>query len=870
LLRLLFGRKRKPREIAPEIEDIGDCDAISSHSNLDTDQSADGDGGAAPFDRTQNPVKARKQGDRASLDDVVVVDTDENGKRPHRRRRRPYEQWIVAGIVTFVVAIGLVVSITRFSSPAANQYALFLAAYALLAGIIGVAVTRSPAGWIAWFSMSMFVVVIWWYFIGWQTLPERDKARCEGWWARWVFTWHVDPQLPCLIVGPDGEAQRAPDTPIRADQSELVKWVVPTYRDFVLENKFRALNIDYSVNGGSNLNTGNNLLGLYERESANNRHVEAGVHFLLAGSNGDFDARELYRELVLSEAQQKEAQTSFEGIYKLNGGEGYFRLGQMYLADDALRLPDNPYYAYYPSDEPPYSIHYPDFGVNFLGRDPDHSKAYINMQIAVLCGVTDAIEWRRYIEEIGNVSSRREALRRQAAQELDAASKITDGGFEAYCAGENLRRRIKLLVDPAVIWRFLSDRRPWPTYAELVDKLNLPEYDFREWIGVLVTESIDLYGFKESDYYQSWSEGSLRPYPYGSQGSEYYRNSPGAESTRGPGSSGGGRTGGAPSGSRRGAPGGASGASAAGRGGVDTTARDGLPDECVGLRPGQECPTRFDELACRQNATAILNLGKAYLAAGNVREARRNLQLANDEGRKCQAEAARQAARLLQALNLTCEYSEASLARISRDARNNPEGGLPIRLRALQSALAAHGHYSYRIDGKFGPRTRDAVRKFQADYGFDQTGDLTPIETVYLICSAAEVKSQARSMNTLGFMYMTGLGVVQNTDAGLDWLKKAERQGDPLAKFNLAMIYGTGTIESSYKLCDVAQNFAIADGYLEEAADLGYHKAEQMYRDYLRDTRDVRWRKINKQLEDEREFRKLRMTDVGQACRPNP
>jgi len=119
-------------------------------------------------------------------------------------------------------------------------------------------------------------------------------------------------------------------------------------------------------------------------------------------------------------------------------------------------------------------------------------------------------------------------------------------------------------------------------------------------------------------------------------------------------------------------------------------------------------------------------------------------------------------------------------------------------------------------------------------------------------------------------MYLTGLGVVQNTDAGLDWLKQAgERYQDPPALYNLALVYGTGTIVSSYKLCAVPENLQRADSYLVQAANLGYGPAQRLVNKYGSLLVSDRWEKIKAELELD-EFHKQHMESVGEACQPNP
>lgn len=87
--------------------------------------------------------------------------------------------------------------------------------------------------------------------------------------------------------------------PVLTDLSVLDPWVARAPVAFVLQNKIEALDVNYSILSNSNLNSGNTFLGLFEegmsKVEGNNRRIEAGVHFLLAGANGDYDARELFR-----------------------------------------------------------------------------------------------------------------------------------------------------------------------------------------------------------------------------------------------------------------------------------------------------------------------------------------------------------------------------------------------------------------------------------------------------------------------------------------------------------------------------------------------------------------------------------------------
>ncbi|MEM6852580.1 MAG: peptidoglycan-binding protein, partial [Pseudomonadota bacterium] len=138
-----------------------------------------------------------------------------------------------------------------------------------------------------------------------------------------------------------------------------------------------------------------------------------------------------------------------------------------------------------------------------------------------------------------------------------------------------------------------------------------------------------------------------------------------------------------------------------------------------------------------------------------------------------------------------------------------------------QSALQALGYYTGAIDGAYGPGTRGAVREFQRANGFDETDALSPLQTVSMICNAAESKGDAASQNALGVMYALGLGVVQNTDLALDWLRRASDQNYGEAFYNLALIYGSDRLALSYRLCDVPEDQRRARDYWRQARRLG-------------------------------------------------
>ena len=135
-------------------------------------------------------------------------------------------------------------------------------------------------------------------------------------------------------------------------------------------------------------------------------------------------------------------------------------------------------------------------------------------------------------------------------------------------------------------------------------------------------------------------------------------------------------------------------------------------DECIADWNDLAQERRLDATSCNDSAKRQLNLGEADMAVGRTINARNRLERAIEIGRECQSEYAVLAGKRLAALNLTCEYTPRSLARISRGYYNNPEGGAIIDLPSRQRALKAKGHYPGVVDGKYGPATREAARDF--------------------------------------------------------------------------------------------------------------------------------------------------------------
>ncbi len=268
--------------------------------------------------------------------------------------------------------------------------------------------------------------------------------------------------------------------------------------------------------------------------------------------------------------------------------------------------------------------------------------------------------------------------------------------------------------------------------------------------------------------------------------------------------------------------------------------------------PGQDGPDAASLARC------WLNVGDAYQAVGRTDEARDSWDqslITGSYGGGAQAALIAQQRLQTAVLRLSCPTTPQSLNRIAYGAGQSEDSGDIIQLLSRQRALAALGFYSGPVDGSYGPMTRRSVRDFQREMGFDQTGALTPQETVTLTCHAALNARDADSQNLLGIMFATGLGVEQNIDSALEWLDTAADRGNGGANFNLALIYGTGTIQGSYRLCGLIESPERADSYLRRAADLGHEGAIRLRREFnpASGTASDRWARISAALLSEAE-----------------
>lgn len=281
---------------------------------------------------------------------------------------------------------------------------------------------------------------------------------------------------------------------------------------------------------------------------------------------------------------------------------------------------------------------------------------------------------------------------------------------------------------------------------------------------------------------------------------------------------------------------------------------------------------RWSDGFCQEakNTQSAIQWSRHYLKRGDAESAlerwtsaRGFYRAAMDLGSGVGAQSAIYAAKRIQFQSMTCEYSQESLARIARGYEDNPLGAL-IKMKQKQAALSALGYYNGEIDNRHGPDSRAAIRDFQSDLWFDQTGVLTAEQTVLLVCGGAQIAKDISSQNMLGIMYAGGLGVRQNTDFSLDWLEAAAQRGDADASWNLALLYGTQTVLSSVQICDAVQNAERADSYLKEASDAGHPIAKNLRHKYASKAPAKRWSLISGDLNQPKS-----MTRVGRGCNPN-
>jgi TPR repeat protein len=133
----------------------------------------------------------------------------------------------------------------------------------------------------------------------------------------------------------------------------------------------------------------------------------------------------------------------------------------------------------------------------------------------------------------------------------------------------------------------------------------------------------------------------------------------------------------------------------------------------------------------------------------------------------------------------------------------------------VQYALAGAGDFTERPDGHFGSSARDAIIRWQSGLGLVADGVLTPVQTVALVAVAA-ASGQVESLNTMGVMFASGIGVAQEDHVAARCFGKAAEKSAQ-GKYNLALMLKDGR--------GVPQDTDRATSLLKEAQAEGYGPA---------------------------------------------
>lgn len=109
----------------------------------------------------------------------------------------------------------------------------------------------------------------------------------------------------------------------------------------------------------------------------------------------------------------------------------------------------------------------------------------------------------------------------------------------------------------------------------------------------------------------------------------------------------------------------------------------------------------------------------------------------------------------------------------------------------VQYALGALGHYRGAADGKFGPASREAVRRYQTALGDPVDGTLTAAQVVSLFAAAAD-SGDPSSQVAYGMLLARGAGVAPDDAAAAGWFRKAAAAGNGAGQYNLGLLYLSG------------------------------------------------------------------------------
>jgi uncharacterized caspase-like protein len=124
-----------------------------------------------------------------------------------------------------------------------------------------------------------------------------------------------------------------------------------------------------------------------------------------------------------------------------------------------------------------------------------------------------------------------------------------------------------------------------------------------------------------------------------------------------------------------------------------------------------------------------------------------------------------------------------------RQAALRKIGDLPVMF--VQYGLNALGFPIADPNGIMDSATRRAVRGYQASVGADQTGELTPRQTLDVVLAAAAVGDE-HAETAVGVMMASGIGLDRNDQVARMWLTRAADRGNKYAQANLAILYRDG------------------------------------------------------------------------------
>lgn len=95
------------------------------------------------------------------------------------------------------------------------------------------------------------------------------------------------------------------------------------------------------------------------------------------------------------------------------------------------------------------------------------------------------------------------------------------------------------------------------------------------------------------------------------------------------------------------------------------------------------------------------------------------------------------------------------------------QGSKGTAVRGLQESLKSLGYFPGRIDGDFGPRTRDAVMAFQADNHLTTDGKFGSLSREAMLSALHRPISEARALASLGDLASAGSRIAQSSRRNL-------------------------------------------------------------------------------------------------------